>query len=617
MMLLNKNNIIIKVILTIVILTLILTGLEHLFINKKYNNYAVKVNGQKIDYDQLEKIYFNEKNRQIQVLGNQFFIENKQYASQLYKTIVDQVINEVLLEQYLKKINLKIDDENIKKIIFSQSAFQIDGKFNNDKYLNIINSLGFTVGQYADEIHKKLAVQKFLKIISNTEFTLENELKSLCELLSQQRLTDMLKIKLSSYFDKQEVNDKEINEYYSKNNHLFTKKDQFLIEYIKIDKKDIKKEQVSEDEIKNWYKQHQIDFTKKQINHYKIIQTKTEKDAKELLNQLKTGITFSNVIKSKLVDPFVSSKNGDLGWLDSSSLPEELKQASYLDKKNQFSEIINSSVGFIIVYLEDIKPSYIQPLSEVKNKIFNKIQEDKRTNSFNKLNKKLIDQFNKHEDTFIKYQKIYELKKAKTDWFDSDNFPEEINSPLIKEKLFKTIENIKKIKIIKNNDKTFIINMKDNCTFLIYIKDHKPKYLKKINEVQQKIIDSIKFDKSKETAKKQAHKILLDLKSGKKYDFEEKKVFTRVDQDEITKEVFKMPKPKNNKFSYSIIEDQNGNMIILSLVKVYSTPLSNQEKKSISNNITQNNINYTLLSLMKDLKKTAKIKYGKILSEKN
>lgn len=618
MMFLNKNNIAIKIILTIIISVLILTGVEHFFWDKSNSdkNYVVKVNNQKITYDQVENIFISERERQKQILGDQFFINNEQYNNQLYQAVLSQIIDEVLVEQYVKKIDVKINDNQIKQIIFSQSAFQVDGKFNNDKYLNVIRSTGLTINKYVDEIRKKLAVQKFLKTMANTEFVLDNESKDFFDLLSQKRLTNLMKIEYVNLIKTQKINQKEIEKYYYENKNSFIEKEQLLIKYVKLDIKDIKEEQVSNDEINDWYKKHISNFTKNQLNHYKIIQTKTKKEAQQLLSQLKNGKPFKEVMNSKFIDPITAYKNGDIGWLESSDLPDELKQSSSsLKNKDQFSEIIKLSTGFIILYINDIKPKYIQPLSIVKKTIINEIKKEKKINTYFNLHKQLIKFENKNEKTFLQEKIASSFTLKNTKWFYSDMFPEELNIDVVKKVIFDKIKTFNNNKTKRFNDQAILVNVNNTCSFLVYITNYKPQFLKSIDEVKQPIVNIIKNDKAKEQARNKAYKIISELKSGKsinnKYFFREQKVFSRENQDEITNTVFKLPIPEKNKNSYGIVEDTQGNIIILSLNRVYNIVLSTQQKKSIVFNIIQNNINISFSSLIQDLRKTAKIKYIK------
>ncbi len=48
-----------------------------------------------------------------------------------------------------------------------------------------------------------------------------------------------------------------------------------------------------------------------------------------------------------------------MGWLEDATIPDELKNAG-LKEKGQLSGVIKSSVGFLIVRLDDIQPAKVK-----------------------------------------------------------------------------------------------------------------------------------------------------------------------------------------------------------------------------------------------------------------
>ena len=76
-----------------------------------------------------------------------------------------------------------------------------------------------------------------------------------------------------------------------------------------------------------------------------MIQTKTEADAKAVLDELNKGADFATVAKAKSTDIISAKNGGDMGWLEAATTPDELKNAGLKDK-GQLSGVIKSSVGF-------------------------------------------------------------------------------------------------------------------------------------------------------------------------------------------------------------------------------------------------------------------------------
>ncbi|BAN99641.1 ppiC-type peptidyl-prolyl cis-trans isomerase [Plautia stali symbiont] len=337
-----SNHLVLKIILGLIILSFVLTGVGNYLIGGN-SDYTAKVNGHEISRGELEQAFNNERNRQ----------------QQMRQQALSQLIDQALLDQYIKDLHIGISDDQVKQAIFNQQAFQTNGKFDNAKYNALIASMGFSADQYAEALRKQLATQQLINAIANTDFMLKGETSKLVDLVSQQREIRQAVIDVNALAAKQTASDDEINQYYQQHQSSFMAPEQFRVTYIKMDAASLQ-ENASEADIQSWYDQHKADYSQPQRNRYSIIQTKTEADANAVLDALKKGEDFATLAKSKSIDPISASKSGDMGWLEPNTTPDELKNAN-LTQKGQLSGVIKSSVGFLVVRLDDIQPEQVKP----------------------------------------------------------------------------------------------------------------------------------------------------------------------------------------------------------------------------------------------------------------
>lgn len=286
-----SNNVVLKILLGLIILSFVLTGVGG-YLTGGNGDYAAKVNGQEISRAQLERAFSSERSRQQQMLGEQFsqLAGKEGYMQQIRQQALSQLIDEQLLDQYAKDIGLAISDDQIKQAIFTQPAFQTNGKFDNAKYLGMIGNLGFSADQYAEALRKQLTTQQLIQSVTGTDFVLGNEADSLAALVAQQRLVREVTINVNALAAKQNVTADEINSYYQQHKNEFMSPEQFRVSYIKLDAASMQ-QPVSEADIQSWYDQHQQDYTQPQRERYSIIQTKTEAEAQSVLDALKKALT--------------------------------------------------------------------------------------------------------------------------------------------------------------------------------------------------------------------------------------------------------------------------------------------------------------------------------------
>ncbi|CAH0259170.1 molecular chaperone [bacteria symbiont BFo1 of Frankliniella occidentalis] len=609
-----SNNVVLKILLGLIILSFVLTGVGG-YLTGGNGDYAAKVNGQEISRAQLERAFSSERSRQQQMLGEQFsqLAGNEGYMQQIRQQALSQLIDEQLLDQYAKDIGLAISDDQIKQAIFTQPAFQTNGKFDNAKYLGMIGNLGFSADQYAEALRKQLTTQQLIQSVTGTDFVLGNEADSLAALVAQQRLVREVTINVNALAAKQNVTADEINSYYQQHKNEFMSPEQFRVSYIKLDAASMQ-QPVSEADIQSWYDQHQQDYTQPQRERYSIIQTKTEAEAQSVLDALKKGADFAALAKEKSADPISARNGGDMGWLEPDTTPDELKGAG-LKEKGQLSEVIKSSVGFIIARLDDIQPQKIKALSEVHDDIAAKVKQEKAIDAYYKLQTKVSDAASNDNESLASAEQVAGVKAVETSWFGHDNVPAELNFKAVQDAIFNGGLVGQGGAPGSNSD---IITVDGDRAFVLRISEHKPEAEKPLAEVSAQITAALKQQKAQQQAKAQAEKLLAELKAGKGDEalkaagltFGAQQTLARTGQDALSQAAFTLPLPAADKPSYGISEDAQGNVVLLALDKVQSGNLPEAQKQAMVQGITQNNAQLAFAALLSNLRKEAKIKYG-------
>ncbi|WP_312053408.1 peptidylprolyl isomerase [Pantoea brenneri] len=608
-----SNHVVLKIILGLIILSFVLTGVGNYLIGGN-NDYAAKVNGQEISRAQLEQAFNSERSRQQQMLGDQFsqLASNDGYMQQIRQQALSQLVDQALLDSYIKDLHLSISDDQVKQAIFNQQAFQTNGKFDNAKYLALIGNMGFSADQYAEALRKQLSNQQLINAVANTDFMLKGETSKLVELVSQQRVIRQATLDVNALAAKQSVTDDEINQYYQQHKTSFMAPEQFRVSYILMDAASMQQD-ASEADIQAWYDQHKADYTQPQRNRYSVIQTKTEADANALLTQLKGGASFTELAKSKSIDPISARKGGDMGWLEPATTPDELKNAG-LTEKGQMSGVIKSSVGFLIVRLDDIQPEQVKPLDEVRDAIAAKVKQEKGVDAFYKLQQKVSEAASNDNESLAGAEQVSGLKAKETGWFSQDALPKELDFDAVKQAIFNG-------GLVGQNgapgNNSDIISVDGDRAFVLRVSEHKPEAVKPLDQVKTQIADTLKHDKATQQAKSQADKLLADLKAGKQdaltaagLTLSAAKTVDRNAQDPVAQAAFNLPQPTENKPSWGVSEDMQGNVVLVAVDKVTTGSMPQAQIDEMVKGVTQNNAQLTFEALLQNLRKEAKIKYG-------
>ncbi|EKN4698658.1 peptidylprolyl isomerase [Yersinia ruckeri] len=611
------NNVVLKIILALIMLSFILTGVGGYLIGGS-NDYAAKVNGQEISRAQLEQSMQSERSRLQQQLGEQFSVlaGNEGYMQQLRQQILGQLINNMLLDQYAKQLGLSASDEQVKDSIRQLPYFQTDNKFDNNKYLELVNRMGYTPDQFAQIQRQQLINQQLLQAFSETGFALPAEAQAMSELILQQREVRLATLDLKALQAKQTVTDEELKAYYEQNRNSFIAPEEMKISFIEMDAAAMQEKiTVTEEDIATYYEQHRSSFTQPERRNYSVIQFKNEADAKTALAELKNGADFTTLAKEKSTDIISRKNGGELGWLEPETTADELKQAN-LTEKGQLSDVVKSSVGYLIVRLNDIKPEQVKPLSEVHDALATKVKQEKAVDAYYALQQKVSEAATSDNESLASAEEAAGSKAKQTAWFTRDAVPAQLNYKPVIQAIFEGALVGENGAPGSNSD---VITVDGDRAFVIRIDGHKPEGVQPLDQVRDQVAELVKRQKAEQQARVDGEKILTALKQGKGEEamkaaglsFGEKKMIARAPgDDQLAQTVFALPHPQVEKPVYGLSQDRQDNIVLIELLSVTPGKLPEDEMPNFTTKMAEGINGIALDALIANLHKQATIKMG-------
>ncbi|KEY60549.1 peptidylprolyl isomerase [Serratia sp. DD3] len=611
------NHVVLKIILGLIILSFVLTGVGNYLIGGS-SDYAAKVNSQVIERGQLEQAFQSERNRMQQQLGDQFseLASNEGYMRQLRHQVLMQLVDKTLLDQYAKKLGLTVSDEQVKEGIRKEPYFQTNGQFDNSKYLALINQSGYTPENYAQSMRQQLINQQMIQGFGGSDIVLPSEAQSMVALMLQERDVRLATIDLKAIQAQQTVSDEELKAYYEQNKNSFTAPEQVKVSYILLDATAMQdKVTVTEADITAYYDKHQSNFGQPERKKFSIIQLKTAEEANTVLDELKKGADFATLAKEKSTDIVSSRNGGQMDWMEPGSMPDELKQAN-LTEKGQLSGVVKSSVGYLIVRLDDIKASKVKPLSEVHDALAKQVKLEKAVDAFFALQQKVSEAASNDNESLASAEEAAGIKATHTDWFTRDNPPAELNSKSVVQAIFGG-------SLIGENgtpgSNSDVITIDGDRAVVVRVAAHQPESIKPLEKVKDDIVAMVKRNKALQAAKLQAEKLLVELKQGKGEEamkaaglsFGSVQKMVRASQgNQLVETVFSLPHPQDGKAVYGMSQDHQDNVVLIALDAVRPGTLSADEMKVFISRMEQGTSSVVFDSLLASLRKQASIELG-------
>jgi len=168
-----------------------------------------------------------------------------------------------------------------------------------------------------------------------------------------------------------------------------------------------------DDEMRKYYEAHRDEFKTPELWRASHILVASEKEAKDILDELAKGANFEELAKARSTDA-TASRGGDVGYFREGQVIPDFEKACMKLKVGETSDIVKTQFGYHIIKLTDKKESGVQSYEEARRSIENELKRKKRSELFNKLVLSLKDKYGVEvkEDVFESMEKSHKENSA-------------------------------------------------------------------------------------------------------------------------------------------------------------------------------------------------------------
>ncbi|WP_059120475.1 peptidylprolyl isomerase [Vibrio sp. MEBiC08052] len=603
------NSIAIKIILGLIILSFVFAGVSSYLVGGS-NNAAAKVGGTKIGRTEFEQAYQNERNRMQSQLGDYFsnLLADPSYVASFRRSVLDKMVNDVLLEQHAEALGLRISDEQVRQAIVDMPQFQSDGKFDQDIYQTALRRAGFSPDSFATFLRSDLLRNQLLTAVQSSDFTLDSEVDAQAALFAQKREIRTITLATDDYVKKIQLSDDDLNAYYKSHEDNFMRPEQFKISYLELSADKLKSSiKVTDDEAEKYYQDHADQYSIKAQRKVSHILVNDEKQADALLKQLKEGADFSTLAKKDSQDPGSASKGGELDWFEKGVMDPAFEEAAFaLKNVGDLSGVVKSNFGYHIIKLDAVKPAQVKPFSEVKSDVIASIRDERALDHFYQLQSDLEKVAFESPDSLDEAAKAIQEKVHTTDFVSLTDLPEILRAAPVQ----KALNNPE----VKNEGlNSSVVEVAPEDVVVVRIEESRPETLLPFEAVKVQVVEALSKVKAEQQTEAIAEKVLADLKQNDMAALENNQLkfgeLTMIDRSSpLARSVFAMQKPQDGQPVYGQTKDRQGNIVLVELAKVESTP-DKQLTQQLAVQMQRLNRQQDLTGLLNILREQTDIEY--------
>ncbi|WP_308566904.1 peptidylprolyl isomerase [uncultured Haemophilus sp.] len=598
-----SNSKVAKFILGLITLSFLVGGMSG-YLFSSNDTYAAKVNGEVISQQDFLNRYNQEFEARAQREGEAFMAQSDspEFVTALRQSTINRMIDQELLRQYAKELKLGVSDEMIKRAIVTDPNFQVNGKFDNAVYQQVLQQNRLTSDGYATILRGALTLEQMQGGVANSEFIVPAQAKNTAEVFFQKRSARLATLSLADEMAKQAVSDDEIKAYYEANQKSFVQPEQVKVQYIDLSGSQIEKGiEVKDVEIAQYYQDNKAQFMTQRLAH---IQFANEQDAKAAYEELQKGANFADLAKAKSLDKVSGENGGDLGWVNANELPKSFEDAAAALQVGQYSQPINVDGNYHIVLVQERKA---QTLDEVKAQVADLVRKSLLENRYYAIEKQVRDKAFEDSKSLNTAAQVAGAKVQESGYFSRQNVPAELNFPNVVSAVFES-------DIANGGANSEPLNVGDYHAIVVRVLDHKPEGVRTLEDAKADIEMFLKRQKAENVLNEKAQQVVKALRENAEskvdgINFSSEQTFTLSENKDpiLTNGVFSIAKPESGKTVYQVAHNEKGDVVIIALNKVEDGVLNDKELSQFSAQLLRTSQAEVQAQLMQGLRERAKI----------
>lgn len=612
-----------KIVLGLIILSFALAGVGS-YVTRPVVEVAAVVNGDEISAQALENAYRNERARLESQLGPQFnqLLGDPAYVEQIRRSVLEQMVEQRLIDQKVAELKLRASDEQVRNAIRNLPEFQQDGRFNNERYQQLLARSGISPEQLRDSVRQDLSRQMLLSALVGSSFTLEAEAGWLDRLSRQQRDAQYVRLPLSDFSERAEPSDEEVEAYYRQQPQQFQRPEQVRINYLLLDAGAVSSADIDEQAIADYYQANLSTYSRPEQRKVAHIMVNKGRDAEQkiqaIAERLAAGEAFAELARTESDDSFSGARGGELEWMEAGTMDPAFDQAAFaLAQVGDVSGVVESEFGLHLITLLEVQPAQTRPLAEVRDSIAERLARDEAANAFYAREQRLAELAFEFPDSLDMAAQELGLEVKSTDYFSTQDAPAEINDPRVLTQAFS--ERLRQQGV--NSD---LIELGSNRAIVIHVTEHRPAAVRDFAEVREQARELALAAKARELAAEAADALLAAWRDGEEQAWLEQHGLAVTELSGLTREseedpalldaLFAMPAPTEQP-SLRTLALAGGDQLVLRLNGVTtpedSSELLAQIREGQSSLLGQREYQ----SLLAALKAAGKIEYRRLSSQ--
>lgn len=427
-------------------------------------------------------------------------VENK-------RKILDDMIDEQLMRLAAERDGIVVSDAEIRDEIREIPDFQVDGKFDADRYQLLLASQNppQTPRTFEQTVRDNLQYALIPSRLARSGFVTDAELDRLMRLLGERRDVGFVVMPVPPE-DVAPVTPAQVQDWYKAHASSYRSPETVRLEYVEIDAATLPAPVVDEAALRKRYDEQAAKYStaeQREVSHILVQVAADASDAdkkaaearaKKLAEQARAaGADFAALARANSDDAGSKATGGSLGWLTKGGMPGAFDEAAFAMQVGEVRGPVKTDFGWHVIKVGQVRGGTRQPFEAVRAQLEQEMLEGDRDRAFNELSGKLVDAVYKNPNSLEPAARSLGLTVQTTPAFSRAGGTGIAADPKVLRAAFSDA-------LVRDGTASDPIELSPTRTVLIRVLQHQPEAVLPLSRVNDAVVAAIRADRQRKAA---------------------------------------------------------------------------------------------------------------------
>ena len=438
------------------------------------------------------------------------------------REILETLIDEKALAMSAEASGIAVGDAMVRDAIQDIEAFQVEGKFDANRYqLTLASQVPpQTPRQFEQTLRDSLRQSLAVQAVGNSSFVTAGEMDRLVRLLGEQRDVDLLMMPAPEA-DTAPVSDEEAQRWYAANEADFRAPEAVTIEYVQVNADTVPAPAAPDEAaLRQRYEEQRERFSQQDerlASHILVrvedgaddaaVAAAREKAAGIAAQARAPGADFAALARENSDDSGSSASGGDLGWMGRGAMTGSFEDALFAMEPGQVSDPVRTDFGWHVIQLREARSGQTQSFEESREALAAELAETNRDRAVSEFTSELVDRIYRNPSSLTPAASEMGLQVQTLGPFTRESATGIAAIPAVKQAAFSEM-------LVQDGTVSDPIEVAPGSTVLIRVVEHTPERAIPLAQARARVDAAVRAERTRKAAEARAEALVARVRKG-------------------------------------------------------------------------------------------------------